>query len=104
MRPPALMVLAAIVMAAGVVFVSMASAQQSPKDDIAAQIRDQGYKCASPQSAERDQQASKPDEAVWVLNCEDASYRLRLIPDLAAKVELIDNGKDDQSGGHDAEK
>ncbi len=102
MRPPALMVLAAIVMAAagGV----SASAQQSPKDDIAAQIRDQGYKCDEPQSAERDQQASKPGEAVWVLTCEDASYRVHLIPDMAAKVERIDNDKDDQRDGQDAEK
>ena len=33
---------------------------------------------------------SKPDEAVWVVQCEDAKYRVRLVPDLAAKVERID--------------
>lgn len=102
MRSTVLVSLASVVMAAagGV----SASAQQSPKDDIAAQIRDQGYQCDEPQSAERDQQASKPDEAVWVLNCEGASYRVRLIPDMAAKIERIDKGKDDQSGDHDAER
>jgi hypothetical protein len=38
-------------------------------------------------------QASKPDEDVWLLQCEDASYRVRLIADMAAKVERIDKGQ-----------
>jgi hypothetical protein len=62
---------------------------ESPKDDIAAQIRAQGYACDQPQSATRDPQASKPDEEVWLLRCEGASYRVRLIPDVAAQVEPI---------------
>ena len=62
---------------------------ESPKDDIAAQIRAQGYACDLPQSATRDAQASKPDEEVWLLRCEGASYRVRLIPDMAARVERI---------------
>jgi hypothetical protein len=62
---------------------------EDPKDDIAAQIRRQGYTCEQPQSATRDNQASKPDEAVWLLQCEDASYRVRLMPDMAALVERI---------------
>jgi hypothetical protein len=70
-----------------------ATLDESPKNIIAAQIRDQGYKCDSPQSAVQDMQASKPDEDVWVLQCENASYRVRLIPDMAAKVERIDKGQ-----------
>jgi hypothetical protein len=62
---------------------------ESPKDDIAAQIRSQGYACDQPQSATRDPQASKPNEEVWILRCEGASYRVRLIPDMAARVERI---------------
>ena len=62
---------------------------ESPKDDIAAQIRAQGYACDQPQSATRDPQASRPDEEVWLLRCEGASYRVRLIPDMAAEVERI---------------
>jgi hypothetical protein len=61
---------------------------------VAAQIRAQGYKCDDPQSAKQDAQASRPDEAVWLLQCEDASYRVRLDPDMAAKVERV-NGKED---------
>ena len=62
---------------------------ESPKDDIAAQIRAQGYACDQPQSATRDPQASRPDEQVWLLRCKGASYRVRLIPDMAAQVERI---------------
>jgi hypothetical protein len=62
---------------------------ESPKDDIAAQIRAQGYACDQPQSATRDPQASQLDEEVWLLRCEGASYRVRLMPDMAAQVERI---------------
>jgi hypothetical protein len=57
---------------------------------LAAQLRDQGYACDQPQSAERDVQASTPDEAVWVVQCENDKYRMRLVPDMAAKVERLD--------------
>jgi hypothetical protein len=57
---------------------------------LAAQLRDQGYACDQPQSAERDAQASTPDEAVWVVQCENDKYRMRLVPDMAAKVERLD--------------
>ena len=42
-----------------------------------------------PVSAERDAALSRPDEAVWILKCQNASYRVRLIPDLAARVEPL---------------
>ena len=71
-----------------------ASAQEDATNIVADQIRAQGYKCDSPQSAKQDAQASKPDEAVWILQCESGSYRVRLIPDMAAKVEKIDKSKD----------
>ncbi len=57
---------------------------------LAAQLRDQGYACDQPQGAERDVQASTPNEAVWVVQCENAKYRMRLNPDMAAKVERLD--------------
>lgn len=95
MQSPARILLMLIVMAAGE-GLPAAMAQESPKDIIAAQIRDQGYKCDSPQSADQDMQASKPDEAVWIIRCEDATYRVRLVPDMAAAVERIDKGGDKQ--------
>ena len=30
-----------------------------------------------------------PDDKVWVLDCEDASYRVHLMPDMAARVERL---------------
>ena len=65
------------------------SAQQTPADGIAAQIRAQGYRCDAPVSAERDAALSRPDEAVWILKCQNATYRVRLNPDLAARVEQL---------------
>lgn len=65
-----------------------ASAQdESPKDIIAAHVRLQGYKCDAPKSATRDAKASRPDEAVWKLVCEDARYKVRLVPDMADVVQ-----------------
>lgn len=101
---PTLTVSLALTLAAAAAFAVTAAAQQTPKEDIAAQIRDQGYQCDDPQSAERDEKASKPDEAVWVLTCEGASYRVRLIPDMAADVERLGDGKDADDTDDDADQ
>ena len=55
-----------------------ALAQEDPTNIVADQIRAQGYKCDSPQGATRDPQASRPDEQVWLLQCESGSFRVRL--------------------------
>lgn len=88
-----LSVLAAVIFA-GSAPLAAQTTDDDPKNIVAAQIRAQGYKCEDPQSATQDMQASRPDEAVWVLQCEDARYRVRLDPDMAAKVERV-NGKED---------
>lgn len=56
---------------------------------IAAQIRAQGYPCDKPLAASRDPDLSKPDRPVWTLRCEDATYRVRLAPGMAAGVERV---------------
>jgi hypothetical protein len=65
-------------------------AEETPKDIVATQVRAQGHPCKDPQSAERDQAASKPDQPVWLLQCQDASYRVRLISGMAAQIQRID--------------
>jgi hypothetical protein len=65
-------------------------AGDDPKEILAAQLRDQGYDCDQPQSASQDMKASKPDEAVWVVQCEKAKYRVHLVPDMAARIERIE--------------
>ena len=82
--------------ATAAVWVFTASAQEDATNIVADQIRAQGYKCDSPQSAKQDTQASKPDEAVWILQCESGSYRVRLIPDMAATVEKIDKSDENK--------
>ena len=68
------------------------SAQQDPKDIIASQLRSQGFACDKPKSATRDTSASKPYETVWIVACEKATYRTTLVPNMAARVEVIKSG------------
>jgi hypothetical protein len=66
-----------------------ASAQETAKDLLAIQIRAQGYSCEKPASAKRDNKLSKADVSVWILRCEHRSYRMRLAPDMAARVQQL---------------
>ena len=94
----ALSVMAATVAAA----IGGAGAQDDAKRIVAAQIRAQGFACDNPQSAKRDARASKPNETVWFLTCENASYRVTLVPDMGAKIETLSGGKaDGKVGGKD---
>jgi len=67
---------------------------QTDSDDAAAaalvadQVRAQGMACTEPTTAGRD--PSVDDDAVWLLTCADAKYRVRLIPDQAAVIETLD--------------
>jgi hypothetical protein len=67
----------------------VAAQQESPGGIIASQIRMQGFRCDNPTGAAHDKQASRPNEQVWVLRCANATYRVRLIPDMAAHVERL---------------
>jgi hypothetical protein len=69
--------------------VAQAADDEVPPDIIAVQIRKQGFPCTNPQSAKRDPQASKPDEPVWILTCDNATYRVRLIGNMADHVEKM---------------
>lgn len=64
--------------------------KETPPDILAVQLRSQGHACDKPLSATRDDERSKPDQAVWVLRCENVSYRMQLTPGMAAKVERLD--------------
>lgn len=62
---------------------------QTLADDVAAQVRSQGYQCDTPVSATRDVELSRPDSAVWVLKCANGSYRVRLDPGMAAGIDKL---------------
>jgi hypothetical protein len=68
----------------------VAWAQETPPEALASQLRLQGHRCDEPVTAQRDARLSKPDEVVWDLRCGNASYRMRLTPDMAARVEKLD--------------
>lgn len=79
--------------AAGLFLGSMlsgATADDGVAGEIAAQIRAQGQPCNTAETATRDAAQLRPDEAVWTVKCENATYRVRLIPDMAAKIERVD--------------
>lgn len=68
---------------------SARAAEETLQAELAAQIRTQGIVCDKPKRAVRDAKRSKPDHDVWVLTCENATYRVSRYPDLAAKVKRI---------------
>jgi len=86
---PASAVLAALA-AAGPAPSAAQPARETPPDILAVQLRSQGYACEKPQSATRDAERSRPDQAVWILRCEAITYRVQLTPGMAAKVERLD--------------
>ena len=69
---------------------------ETAEEVLAVEIRSQGLVCNKPQQATRDTKLSKRDYDVWVLKCENATYRLGRYPDLPAKIEkLSDNDAKD---------
>ena len=59
-------------------------------EDIAVQLRSQGFAWENPRDAVRDACASRPDEAAWTIQCDGQKYRVRFVLDMAAQVERID--------------
>jgi hypothetical protein len=62
--------------------------EETPAEIVAAQVRTQGYPCDKALGAER--LSNAPNAAVWVLRCGNASYWVRLTPDMGARVERIE--------------
>ncbi len=80
------------IVAVQVVIASLAQsafAQETSKELLAIQVRAQGYPCDMPASATRDKKRSGPVVSVWMLRCERNSYRMRLAPDMAARVQPL---------------
>lgn len=80
----------AVVLALGALPVLDAFAEENVAEVIAVHVRDQGHACDKAESAKRDEKASRPGEAAWVLTCSNAVYRVRLIPDMSAKIEKVE--------------
>ena len=81
--------IASILAAFAVLASTVAAPAQEPMNELAAQVRTQGFACDKAQGAIRDKKRSRPDYAVWVLKCSNAFYRVSRAPDMAAKVEVL---------------
>ncbi|HXI05587.1 MAG: hypothetical protein ACRC1G_16050 [Bradyrhizobium sp.] len=77
---------ASILTAFAVLASTVAAPAQEPMNELAAQVRIQGFACDKAQGAVRDKKRSKPDYAVWVLKCSNAVYRVSRAPDMSAKI------------------
>jgi hypothetical protein len=86
---PAFLLLGATVLATAPFGSTANAAGQTAKDDIAAQIRIQGFACDRALRAVQDKRRSRADHEVWVLKCSNATYRFSRYPDMAAKVEVL---------------
>lgn len=75
-----------------------AEAAEMPKEIIAVQIRKQGYPCPNPKSADHDGETPL-DDARWILHCDGVSYRVTLVPNMAAKVERLPSDAPTSSEG-----
>jgi hypothetical protein len=64
--------------------------EEVPLDIVADSVRSRGYTCDDPKSAERDEAASKPDEAAWLIDCGNARYRVIYQGDAGVDVEEVD--------------
>jgi hypothetical protein len=73
-----------IVISGSLIGMLSSSHSQTPADDAA--IRSQGYQCDQPVTATQNVRLSKPDSLVWTLKCHNATYRVRLVPDMTAHV------------------
>jgi hypothetical protein len=69
--------------------VAQAEEEEIPADIIAVQVRKQGFECHEAKSAKRDPAVSRPNEPVWILTCDNASYRVRLVGNMADHVEKL---------------
>jgi len=89
---PAALVAAALgctIMLAATAPATAATPLETPQAMLADKIRGQGFECQEPVSAQRDEKLSKPHDVVWTLTCKNATYRLHVVPDMAAKVETL---------------
>jgi hypothetical protein len=68
---------------------TVAAHAEKLQDELAAQVRIQGFACDKATGAVRDAKRSRPDYGVWVLKCSNAVYRVSRAPDMAAKIVPI---------------
>ena len=81
-RFQALLVLAV----AGVAAPSAGAEKPTPLSIISDAVRDRGHTCKKPKNAQWERKQSRPDEEVWLIECENARYRVRFAGDAGPVV------------------
>ena len=66
-----------------------AAQAETPMEMLAAQVRTQGIACGKALGARQNVKQSRPDHEVWILKCDNATYRVSRYPDMGAKVEKL---------------
>jgi hypothetical protein len=90
-RHPSFWIMAAAFGAAGAIAQEAPPAvDETAKDIVATTVRSQGYPCEQPKRAVRDEAASAPDRAAWVVECANASYWVRYDNDVPAEIRRLD--------------
>lgn len=79
----------------GLICPAQAAPKTEAKDIVSIQIRAQGLPCTNPTQAIRDIEDSSRDEMAWVITCREATYRVKLIPHVGAKIEIIEQVQSD---------
>ncbi len=87
MRSPLCLAPLCSALAAIAIAASAGAQEESPAEIVAAQVRTQGFRCDTALEAQR--VSNVPNAAVWILRCKNATYRVRLTPDMGARVEQI---------------
>jgi hypothetical protein len=64
---------------------------------VAAQLHRQGVACTNPKDALPDLGTSVPHEKVWVLRCDEASYRVMLSPHTRALITPLCRDREHES-------
>jgi hypothetical protein len=82
--------IAAVLVALAPALPVAALAQDTDVSIIAAQVRSQGFACDNPTGAERVADESAPDQQVYTLACDGVTYRVKLIPDMAAEITKVE--------------
>ncbi len=54
---------------------------------VASEMRQAGYPCDNPRNPQRDKAASKPGRTVWLLECDQGTFRVTVNQDGKAQVE-----------------
>jgi hypothetical protein len=64
--------------------------EDDPAEIVADAVRARGFACDPAVAANRDEAASRADEAVWILRCGGGRYRVRFPGDEEPQVERLE--------------